>query len=153
MKHPVVRQARRSMKGFTLIELMVAAVVVAILAAVAIPQYSQYVVRGRLVEAQTTLTTFATAMQQFYQDNRTYAGACGSAGIAAVPAQTTYFTFTCPTQTATTFTATATGRPNTSTAGFVFTLDQNANRATTGAPSGWTTNASCWIRNNSGSCN
>jgi type IV pilus assembly protein PilE len=34
----------------------------------------------------------------------------------------------------------------------VFTVDQNNNRATTGVPAGWTSSATCWVRNKDGSC-
>lgn len=131
---------------------MVAAVIVAIIAAVAIPQYSQYLVRGRMVEAQGQLAGLGTNLQQYYQDNRSYVGAC-VAGLAAAPADTTYFTYSCPTLAAASFLVQASGKSGTSMAGLVYTLDQNGNRATTAVPTGWVTSSSCWIRNQSGSCN
>lgn len=136
-----------------MIELMVAAAILAIIAAVAIPQYSQYVVRGRMVEAQGQLAGLGTSLQQYYQDNRSYVNACGATGLAARPANTTNFTYTCPTLSATGFLVQASGNSGTSVAGLVYTLDQNGNRATTAVPTGWVASSSCWIRNQSGSCN
>ena len=44
----------RTQQGFTLIELMITVVIVAILSAIAIPAYSEYVVRARITEAAPT---------------------------------------------------------------------------------------------------
>lgn len=46
---------RRAQRGFTLIELMVAVAILAVLAAVAIPQYTRYAWRARTTEAYTML--------------------------------------------------------------------------------------------------
>ena len=77
-------------KGFTLIEIMIVVAIVAILARIAIPAYTSYLVRGKLVDAQSALTSGRVAMEQYYQDNRTYVnGTC--------PASTAYFSYTCTT--------------------------------------------------------
>mgnify|MGYP003527119509 CR=1 FL=1 len=55
---------------------MVTIVIISILAAIAIPSYRDYVVRGALPEAFSTLSAHRVKMEQFFQDNRTYAGAC-----------------------------------------------------------------------------
>jgi type IV pilus assembly protein PilE len=89
-------------------------------------------------------------MEQFFQDNRTYVGACASTTVAPLPAPTSFFTFTCPTLTASAYTVTATGAGAMSN--FVFTIDQNNVRATTGVPTGWTTSTTCWVVKKDGSC-
>ncbi len=61
-----------SVAGFTLIEVMITVAVVAILAAVALPQYFDYVTRSRLVEAKTSLVDMRTRLEQYFLDNRTY---------------------------------------------------------------------------------
>jgi type IV pilus assembly protein PilE len=58
--------------GFTLIELMVAVAVVAILAAIAIPSYSAYVVRGKRSGAKTALLQAAQAMERAYTQSGCY---------------------------------------------------------------------------------
>ena len=74
--------------GFTIIEVMVAVAIIAILAGIAVPQYTDYITRSQLVEAHAGLGAFRVQMEQYYQDNRNYGvGACG----AAVP---TYKNFT-----------------------------------------------------------
>jgi type IV pilus assembly protein PilE len=137
--------------GFTLIELMITVAIIGILAAVAMPSYSEYVLRGRIVENVASLTDMRVKMEQFFQDNRTYVGACAANTVAPLPAATAHFTFTCPTLTASAFTVTATGTAQ--MAGFVYTIDQANVRTTTGLPSGWTgTNSTCWVLKKGGAC-
>jgi len=138
-------------RGFTLIELMIVVAIVAIFSAVALPAYQGYVLRGRISDGQSALAAFSTSMQQYYQDNRTFAGACGTSGVGALPTASTYFTYSCSNLGATSFLATATGTGAAS--GFTFTVDQDGNRQTTAVPSGWTSSTTCWVRNSSGSCN
>ena len=141
----------KSARGFTLVELLVVVAIVGILAAIAVPQYSDYVTRGKLAEATATLSQHRVKMEQFFQDNRTYVGACAAGTIAPLPTGR-YFVYACPTLTPIAFSLTATGIAAQGTADFVFTLDQANSRATTGAPTGWTTNATCWITNKAGGC-
>ena len=96
-------------KAFTLLELMITVAIVGILAAVAIPSYTDYVMRGKIGEATSTLLAMRTKMEQFYQDNRTYVGACAAGTIAPLPTGLKYFTVTCPTLTATAYTIQAAG--------------------------------------------
>jgi type IV pilus assembly protein PilE len=60
-------------RGFTLIELIVVMVIAAILAAIAIPNYSAYVVRSNRSAAQTFISDVASRQAQFFLDRRTYA--------------------------------------------------------------------------------
>ena len=62
-------------KGFTLIELMVVIVIIAILASIAIPSYREFVIRGNRTAAQAVMMELATRQQQFFVANRTYATA------------------------------------------------------------------------------
>ena len=141
----------RNMSGFTLIELMIAVVVVAILTAIALPSYQEYVTRGKITEATSNLADMRVKLEQFFQDNRTYIGACVAGTTAPLPTGTKYFTFTCPaaTLTATTFTVTATGVAAQGMSGFLYTVDQANTQATTiSAPAstdGWVTSANCWV--------
>jgi type IV pilus assembly protein PilE len=62
----------RKMRGFTLVELMITVAIVAILAAVAIPSYSQYVRRAHLTDAQQAMASAAVDLEQIFADKRAY---------------------------------------------------------------------------------
>lgn len=51
----MVRRMRRTQRGFTLIEVMIVVAIVAILAAVALPSYNEYIRRGHRAEARAGL--------------------------------------------------------------------------------------------------
>ncbi|GAG18810.1 unnamed protein product [marine sediment metagenome] len=74
----------RNKKGFTLVELMVVAVIVAILAAVAIPLMMGNKVRAMASEAEAALGHIRTAMRAHYAENDTYVIG-GVAVVAAAP--------------------------------------------------------------------
>ncbi|WP_035383119.1 type IV pilin protein [Ferriphaselus sp. R-1] len=136
--------------GFTLVEIMVAVVIVAILASVAVPAYSNYVRRGKISEATSNLASLRVAMEQYYQDNRTYlnGGACGVPMPAAPAVQ--HFTFACA-GTATTYTLTATGIGG--MAGFSYTLNEaNAKTSAVAGVAGWAGNNACWVTKQGGAC-
>jgi type IV pilus assembly protein PilE len=74
-------------QGFTLIELMIAVAIIAILAAIAIPSYTQYVQQGRRSDARATLMQAAQWMERFRSENNgSYAGAVLPAGMTTSPA-------------------------------------------------------------------
>lgn len=158
--------ARQRAAGFTLIELMIVVAIVAILAAVAMPSYKDYVRRGKIPEGLNGLSDYRTKMEQYYQDNRNYGSSsttCADATSANgwnssssgsfVPPGAKYFTYACTPDTVTndttqqsyTFTASATLMGG-STADHVYTIDQDGNRKTK-VYKGNTVNASCWLTN------
>lgn len=137
--------------GFTLMELMLAIAIAAILAVLALPAYRAYAIKAKLSAAFGQLKATAVALNQYAQDTGTYVGACSPGSIASPPSSPD-FVFSCDSLTATTFLIRATGNPGTTVAGFVFTLDQNGNKATPAAPAGWPTSPSCWIKDSSGDC-
>ena len=145
--HEVHGIRRQRARGFTLVEVMITVAIVAILSAVAVPQYSSYVTRGRLAEAFSSLGAVQPLAEQHWSNQRSYAGL---GGLNAFPRASQNFDYALTAADAASYTVTATGKG--SVLGFVFTIDQNGNRATTAAPSGWTANAGCWTDRKSGEC-
>jgi type IV pilus assembly protein PilE len=126
-------------RGFTLIELMVAVAVAAVLASVALPSYNSYVQRSRVPAALEGLSAYYTRMEQRYQDVGNY-GTSGTTCGVAVPTVSS-FTVTCATaSSAQNYTATATGTSR--MVGYTYTITHAGARATTAHPKG--TNSSCW---------
>jgi type IV pilus assembly protein PilE len=141
--------------GFTLIEVMITVAIVAILAAVALPSYRDYITRGQLTDAINGLATLRAQMERHFQDNRTYA----TVGTFVTPCATTDastrtfgpFVVSCTaTPTATAFTLQAVGSGSVS--GFTYTVNERDVRATTAAATGWNTCASAWLTKKGQAC-
>lgn len=144
----------RRQSAFTLIELMVTVAIIAILAGVALPSYTQYVLRGKLVEGTSNLMAMRTKMELYFQDNRSYVGACAAGTTAALPTGLKHFNITCPPAnlTATTYLVQVDGLGNDLT-GLTMTIDQANVRRTVSVPSGWTMPATnCWVTKKNGQC-
>lgn len=154
---------QRNSGGFTLIELMITVAIIGILAAVALPTYRAYIVRGRLVAGTNALASLRTSMEQYYQDNRTYATVSAPAIVtpcvanAVVASNGTPFNVSCSAAsdapTATTYTLRATGTGT--VAGAVYTIDQGNNMTTVSFPTPWGSVPSgnnCWIMRKGDSC-
>jgi type IV pilus assembly protein PilE len=75
----------RKSSGFTLVELIVAMVIAAILAAVAIPAYSNYVRKARRTEAKTALLDMASLEERYFSVNNQYSSTATDIGYAAWP--------------------------------------------------------------------
>jgi type IV pilus assembly protein PilE len=165
MRRPIQR-------GFTLIELMVVIAILSILAAIAIPNYTKYVLRSETTEGTTALANAKIQMEQYFQDNRTY---CSDNTCSPTTCPTTvqsqwptskFFTFSCSNIVGNTTTGidpatcaaigncdtyqlTATGIATSPMAGYVYTVNQANIRSSTFS-NGAT--AACWLASPGNTC-
>lgn len=66
------RLGLRGGRGFSLVELMIAIAIIAILATIAIPAYTTYVKDAKFSRAKSNLVLLATLMERYYQNNNAY---------------------------------------------------------------------------------
>ncbi len=152
-------KARRRMQpalcagsGFSLIELMVALAIGAIVAATAIPAYREHVMRSHIPEATSGLLLTAMRLEQYYQDHRSYRK---DDDCAVVMPASGRFSFRCkPGDDGQSFLLTATGATGELMQGFAFTLDQAGNAQTIELPDGWGDKPplKCWITRKGAKC-
>lgn len=136
-------------RGFSLIEMMITVAIIGILASIAVPQYNDYVTRSRLVEAQSKLNETRVRLEQYFVNNRTYAGFICKQDAAAGEK----FNINCPADPdATTFSITATGTG--SMAGFAFSLNDLNQRSSTITAKGWKAHDpnNCWVTRKPDQC-
>ncbi len=69
-------------KGFTIIELMIAVAIIGILAAIAVPAYSNYTNRAKVSEALGLADSAKTAVSEYYQSNGALPSNNAAAGLA-----------------------------------------------------------------------
>lgn len=136
--------------GFSLVELMVALAIAAIIGAFALPSYRDHMMRTRIPEATSGLLLTAMRLEQFYQDRRSYRDGddCG----AELP-RSAFFSFRCePAADGQSFLLEATGTAG-AMDGFTYTLDQQGNTKTTKLPVAWgKAPLDCWVSRRGGAC-
>jgi type IV pilus assembly protein PilE len=105
-----------SSKGFTLVELMIVVVIIAILAAIAYPSYREQVYKSRRSDAQAALLNTAQVLERCYTEYNAYNNAScpvidsGGSGLSSAYTSTEngYYTLSTTTLSATAFTLQAT---------------------------------------------
>lgn len=132
--------------GFTLIEMLIVIAIIGILAAIAIPNYTDYVMKSRIQQALAPLGAGQTQMEQFFQDNQTYAGGCAQ---VTGKGNSDNFAITCE-DAAATFTITATGSG--SMTGFKYTINQDGAKTSKLGARWGSTSSNCWASSKGGAC-
>ena len=145
--------------GFTLLELMITVAVIGILASIAIPTYSDYITRGKIVGATSRMGDIRTQMEKYFMDNRTYLNGAACGAQASIDSYNkdpgADFNMTCPAAalTATTYTIQVDGLGARGMAGFTYTVDQANNKATVSVAPKWSgAGSNCWVVKKDGSC-
>lgn len=142
--HDIFRNNPKRHSGFTLIELMITVAIVAILAAIALPAYGNYIKRANVKSAQSDLVSLGLVFENYYQRNLSYPNqnytnttTLTSAFSQWSPSQTNIFTFS-SVSTATTYTLTATANTTSNLNGCVLSItNSNARTATNCAGTTW----------------
>ena len=135
-------QMRARMRGITLIELMIVVVVVSILAAIAYPNYQEFVARAKRNEARAALLRLATNQERFYLNNNTFTADMTQIGFSSSPftTETGYYVISVTSATTSNFSATATYRHGGSEANkcLTFTIDGRGRKSSGPATDCWT---------------
>lgn len=136
-----MKPAQRS-RGFTLMEMMIVVVILAILAAIALPSYQKYVLRSHRAEGQALLSEAAARQERYFAQNNSYAGTAAALNMTSYVAGLQYYGLAISNVGASTYTltATATGSQARDSECLTLTLDQAGSRGASGTG----TASSCW---------
>ena len=129
----------RPERGFTLIELMITIVIVAIIVAIAFPSYSEYVQRSRRSDGASALSRATMVMESCRSDLASYTGCAGR--VAATSDEGFYNITVAVTSSSYTLTATALGVQAQDARCNTLTLDSQGTKGYTGSAPDV---ATCW---------
>jgi type IV pilus assembly protein PilE len=134
-------------RGFTLIELMIAIVIVSILVGIALPSYTEFVRKGKRADAMAALLDAANRQEQFMLDRNTYSATLAGIGLTNPTTDGNYnltinaATGACPINRCFSMTATAINEQASDDSCTSFTLTSAGVKTATGTKA-----ADCWTR-------
>jgi type IV pilus assembly protein PilE len=144
-------RTKQQVGGFTLVELMIVVAIIGILSSIAFPAYQDYVARAKITEATSGLADLRVKLEQYFQDNRTYAGyvdgGCVRVSDSKPAINSKSFTVACESG-ADTFKITATGKVTAGMKDYSYDINHSNQRNST-VPGG---SGACWITKKGGSC-
>lgn len=131
----------RKDSGFTLIELMIVVIVIGILAAIAIPSYTEYTRQARRSDAQSTMLEIQLALEKHRANAASYATYAGTMPTS------TYYTFSVTGTSATAYTINAAAKNGTSQQGDTGCTAMTMNESSIKCPgpdASCATHTACW---------
>lgn len=128
---------RRTHRGFTLLEMMIVAVIIAILLMIALPSYQGQIRRSHRASAQAHLMDIAARQQQYLYDSRAYATSLATLNMTTPSDVAAYYTIQIALQAGPppsfSITATPTGTQTRDLGGVALTIDNAGAKTPTGA--------------------
>ena len=120
-------------QGFTMIELMIVMIIVAILLAIGVPSYRAWVLKSHRSDAMATLSQDQVILERCYALSFSYASACAALPVFPQTSPQGYYSITLSNQTPTSYTlsATAIGTQTLDTSCLTFYIDQTGLKTAT----------------------
>lgn len=132
--------ANHKESGFTLIELMITVAIVGILAAIAYPSYTDYVIRSKRADGKAALLAIQLAEEKWRANNTSYTGELGASGLKIGSTSPDQYYNLSITASGNTYTAKATPVKTDSVCGYL-TINEQAVKASEKADL-----ATCWSK-------